>query len=78
MVASAEIPVEMRDDPFLHSACVAGASRIEALQRMIADAGFHDIRIRPRDESRDFIRDWAPERGVEDYVVSATIEARKP
>ena len=36
------------------------------------------IRIEPKDESREFIRDWAPGRGVEDYVISATIEAVKP
>ena len=45
---------------------------------MIRTAGFADIRIAPKDESREFIRDWAPGRGVEDYVVSATIEAVKP
>ena len=68
----------MRDDPYLHSACVAGASRVEELRSMIEAAGFVDVRIRPRDESREFIRDWAPERRVEDYVVSASIEGIKP
>ena len=42
------------------------------------DAGFEHIRIAPKDESREFIKDWAPGRGVEDYVLSATIEAVKP
>jgi hypothetical protein len=45
---------------------------------MIAAAGFCDIRIAPKDESRDFIKEWAPGTNVEDFVVSATIEARKP
>ncbi len=78
VVATAELPPEMRDDPFLHSACVAGASRIEALEAMLAEAGFEAIRIQPKDTSREFIRDWAPGRRVEDFVVSATIEAVKP
>ena len=46
--------------------------------RMLALSGFTDIRIAPKDESREFIKDWAPGRGVEEYVVSATIEAVKP
>ena len=28
--------------------------------------------------SREFIRDWAPDRGVEAFITSAMIEARKP
>jgi hypothetical protein len=68
----------MRDDPYLHSACVAGASRTEELESWLAEAGFAEIRIRPKDESRQFIKDWVPGRGIEDYVLSATIEALKP
>jgi hypothetical protein len=40
--------------------------------------GFQDIRGSPKDESREFIKDWAPGRGVEDDVLSAHIEANKP
>jgi SAM-dependent methyltransferase len=78
VVATAELPGGMKNDPKLHSACVAGASPIDDLEAMIQAAGFADIRIAPKDESRQFIRDWAPGRGVEDYVVSATIEAVRP
>jgi SAM-dependent methyltransferase len=77
VVASAALPQDMKDDPYLHSACVAGASLVGDLEAMLADAGFGDIRIRPREESREFIRDWVPGSRVEDYVVSATIEAVK-
>ncbi len=77
VVASTELPEEMRNDPYLHSACVAGALPIDELEALIAAAGFTDVCIRPKDESREFIKDWAPGRGVEDYVVSATIEAVK-
>lgn len=78
VVASAEMPEEMKNDPQLHAGCMAGAELIDDLERMIVDAGFCNVRIAPKDESREFIKDWAPGRGVEDYVLSATIEAVKP
>lgn len=78
VVATVELPADVRDDPALHSACVAGASPIGELETMLEAAGFEDIRIQPKDESREFIREWAPGRRIEDYVVAATIEAMKP
>ena len=78
VVASVELPQEIRDDLQLYSGCMAGASHIDELEQILADSGFTDIRIAPKDESKDFIKDWAPGRGVEEYVVSATIEAVKP
>jgi len=78
VVATADMPDEMKNDPILHAGCMAGASLIDALETMMAEAGFEKISIVPKDESREFIRDWAPGRGVEDYVVSAYIEAVKP
>jgi SAM-dependent methyltransferase len=78
VVATVELPQEMRNDSQLVSGCMGNASLIEELEQLIANAGFSAIKIEPKDESRAFIRDWAPGRGVEDYVVSATIEAVKP
>lgn len=78
VVASAELPEDLRRDAGLYSCCVSGASLIGELEQNLASAGFTDIRISPKDASREFIRDWAPGRGVEDYVVSAHIEAVKP
>ncbi len=78
VVATAELPEEMRNDKELFSGCMAGAMEIGELAQVMQDAGFTDIRIEPKDESREFIRDWAPGRNVQDYVVSATIEGTKP
>jgi arsenite methyltransferase len=57
---------------------MAGASEITALQRMLEASGFKNIKIAPKDSSRSFIRQWLPGKRVEDYLVSATIEAVKP
>jgi len=78
VVASVELPQEIRDDLQLYSGCMAGASHINELEQILADSGFTDIRIAPKDESKGFIQDWAPGRGVEEFVVSASIEAVKP
>ena len=78
VLATAELPVEWREDMALLSACISGAVEIDALARIIGDAGFVDIAITPKEESREFIRDWQPGTSMEDYVVSANICAAKP
>jgi len=78
VVATAALPEAVRHDVTLYTGCMAGASLIDEIERMLTSAGFMDIRLKPRDESRSFIRDWAPGSRIEDYVVSATIEAVKP
>jgi SAM-dependent methyltransferase len=78
IVATAELPKEVRHDLALYTGCVAGASLIEDLEQVLTDSGFTQIQIEPKDESRSFIRDWVPGGNIEDYVVSAGIEARKP
>jgi len=78
VVASTELPDELREDLALYSGCMAGASLVNELHSILESNGFQDIRIEPKDESKEFIKDWAPGRGVEDYVVSASIEAVKP
>lgn len=77
VVASAELPEEIKNDLELYSACVSGASTISDLESIMANIGFTEIKIEPKDESREFIREWAPEIALEDYVQSATIEAKK-
>lgn len=78
VVATAVLPEEILNDKELLSGCMAGAMEIEELSALIKSVGFAEVRLQPKDESRDFIRDWAPGRNVADYVVSATIEAVKP
>lgn len=78
VVATAEMPDAVKNDLAMYTGCISGASYIPELEAMLKRVGFANIRIRPKDESRAFIRDWAPGSKIEDYVVSATIEAIKP
>ncbi len=78
VVATVELPEQMRNDPALVAGCMGNASLVQDLEIMIKAAGFEDVRIEPKDESREFIREWAPDHSITDYVVSATIEAVKP
>ena len=76
-VKTTELPDELKNDPQLYAGCMAGALLIDELEKILNEVGFSEIRITPKDESRDFIKDWAPGQGIEDYVLSASIEAVK-
>jgi arsenite methyltransferase len=78
VVTTAPFPEAMRENLALRSCCVTGASLIDEVEQMLQVAGFTDIRIQPKDESKRFIREWVPDSNIEDYLVSATIEAVKP
>ncbi|MCL5736012.1 MAG: arsenite methyltransferase [Actinobacteria bacterium] len=78
VVATADLPQKWLDDMQMLSACISGAARVDEVEAMLREAGFVDIDIRPKEESREFIRDWEPGRKLEDFVLSASIQARKP
>ncbi len=78
VVATVELPEEMKNDPMLIAGCMGNASLVDDLEAMIKAAGFDNVKIQPKDESKDFIRNWAPAHNVTDYVVSASIEGIKP
>jgi arsenite methyltransferase len=78
VVATATLPDEVRGDWAAYTGCMAGAVQINELEEMLRDAGFLQIKIAPKDASRAFIREWLPGKQIEDYIVSATIEAVKP
>jgi arsenite methyltransferase len=77
MVSSGEMPPEIKEDLNLHSSCVAGALQVDELDQILQEAGFKNIKISPKDGSREFISRWMPGIPVEEYVLSATIEAVK-
>jgi len=78
VVKTAEMPESVKNNTEMHTGCIAGASSIQTITAMLQKAGFENIQIVPKDESRTFISEWAPGTKIENYVVSATIEAIRP
>ena len=72
------LPAALAGDAAMLCGCVSGAAPTTEVEAWLLQAGFADVRIVEKPESRDLIRDWAPGSGVEDHVVSAVITARKP
>jgi len=78
VVQTAPFPDDVEMDPDSLTGCVAGASTVDTLEALLDGAGFETIEIAPKDESTEFISDWDANRDLGDYLVAATIEARKP
>lgn len=78
VVATSDMPEDILNDEELLCGCVSGAASVTDLTSWMSDAGFIDIHIDVKEESREYIKDWAPGRGVENFVASASIEAIKP
>ncbi|HEY0184151.1 MAG TPA: arsenite methyltransferase [Rhodopila sp.] len=72
------LPSDLAADRALICGCVAGAAPAHDIAAWLEAAGFRDVLITVKPESRDLVASWAPGRGIENYVASALIEARKP
>lgn len=78
VVALAPLPEVLRHDVAALTGCVSGAAEVATLRELLGAAGFEDVRVEVSSESREFIREWMPGSGIEEYVASAAIEAVKP
>jgi SAM-dependent methyltransferase len=78
VVMTKALPEALANDAVALANCVSGAASVETLRTILRQVGFNDIRIEVKEESRNFIREWMPGTGIEEYVASATIEAVKP
>jgi arsenite methyltransferase len=78
IINTAPLPETLQSDPALLCGCIAGAAPADRVAAWLAAAGFADIRVTANHASRELIKGWAPGHGIEDHIVSAVIEARKP
>lgn len=77
VVAVKPMPQRVKADLSAHACCVAGAAQVDELRSMLAAAGFVDVQINVNEASKEFIKEWFPGTGFEEYVRSSIIEARK-
>lgn len=78
VVTTTELPAEIKNDLGLkYAGCISGASSVDELKAMLANSGFKHVTIEPKDESREFIKDWVPGENIENYIASAVIKAVK-
>ena len=56
---------------------MGGALHINKLKVLLKKAGYQDIKITIKDNSKEIISSWAPNTKIEEYVASAMIEAIK-
>jgi SAM-dependent methyltransferase len=78
VVNTTPLPPDLAADRALLCGCVAGAAPTLEIEAWLRAAGFRDVRVTVKSESRNMVANWAPGRGIEEYVASAIIEARKP
>jgi SAM-dependent methyltransferase len=77
VVNTAPLSDVLKADPALLCGCIGGAAPAAQVETWLAEAGFTNIHIAEKPESRELIQGWAPGLGIENHVISAMIEARK-
>lgn len=77
VVATAKLPQDIEQDLAMIAGCIGGAEYVEDLRKMLENAGFADIKMRPKDNSREIVTSWIPGKNIEDFVSSFIIEGAK-
>jgi len=78
VVATAEIPQDLKDDFGMIASCVGGAEHVDTIKAMLLAVGFSDIHLYLKDNSADIVNSWLPEGGLDSYIASYIMEAVKP
>lgn len=78
VVSREELADPVKKDLALYSGCLSGATPLTELKKILTEAGFIDIDIRPKTNSSEIITSWESKRGFEQKVFAAEVTARKP
>jgi SAM-dependent methyltransferase len=77
VVATAEMPDQLRQQAAMMTGCIAGAEHVDRIKERLMEAGFLNVRIELKTYSKKLISGWFPGSRAEDYVASADIHAVK-
>jgi ubiquinone/menaquinone biosynthesis C-methylase UbiE len=77
IVATAKLPDNIKHDIAMLAGCIAGAEYVENIRTMLQESGFKDINLRPKDNSKEILSAWIPNKNIEDFAASYIIEAVK-
>jgi arsenite methyltransferase len=78
VVAMTPLPDALQAQVAALTGCTSGAAPVDELRGVLSELGFTDVRVDVNPSSREFIRDWMPGSGSENYIASAAITAVKP
>ncbi len=78
IVALKLLPEGIRRDFAAYAGCIAGAAAVEELESMLGAAGFKEVRVEVKEESRALMDEWMPGREAGKHVASANITAFRP
>ena len=73
IVATSKLPESVTKDLSQYTGCIGGALEINELKSLMKAAGFRDVQLNVKEESREYIATWAPGTKIEDFVASADI-----
>jgi SAM-dependent methyltransferase len=67
---------DLKDDEAYRN-CISGESEKEEICKMLRSAGFLDVNIEIKMESKDNIKNLVPKNGTKAYVTTAIVRARR-
>lgn len=77
LFATEELPEQIRKDLEMMAGCIAGVQYVEDIRTMLQNAGFENIKMIAKDNSKEIIKAWTQDKNVEEFVASYVIEADK-
>lgn len=77
IVALRPFPAELQNSWKHYTGCVTGAALVGEVEKALKQAGFVDIRVQPKSQSAQALKEMFPGEHLENYIASATIEAVK-